>query len=89
MKPCRQCEYHIPDHADNCPHCRHKARRGEFLPQLLLVAASAAAAVAILAEGCPVSLGAGAGPAAPSLRVELNDQPAIHRLAHPPDARPE
>lgn len=57
MKPCRHCEYHIPDHAHSCPHCRRKAKRGEWLPQLLLVGASAAAAIAVLAEGCPVGLG--------------------------------
>lgn len=57
MKPCRYCDYHIPDHAQDCPHCRRRVRRGEFLPQLLLVAATAAAAVAVLAEGCPGGLG--------------------------------
>lgn len=57
MKPCRHCDYHIPEHARHCPHCRQRQKHGEWLPQLLLVAATAAAAVAIVAEGCPGALG--------------------------------
>lgn len=53
MKPCRHCDIHIPDHAHDCPHCRRRQPRADWLPQLLLVGAAAAAAVAVLLEGCP------------------------------------
>lgn len=43
----------IPDHSHRCPHCRERQRRGERVPQLVLVGAALAAAVAVLVENCP------------------------------------
>ena len=57
VKLCRYCDYNIPEHAQHCPHCRKRAKHGEWFPQLILVASTAAAAVAVLADGCPLSLG--------------------------------
>ncbi|MFQ5689695.1 MAG: hypothetical protein ACE5HQ_05435 [Gemmatimonadota bacterium] len=53
MKLCRSCESRIPDHAKHCPHCRVPQRRVDWMPQALLVAASAAVAIAVLLQGCP------------------------------------
>lgn len=54
MKPCHHCDYHIPDHAADCPHCRRRQKRGDWMPQVLLVMAAGAAAAAVLLEGCPL-----------------------------------
>ncbi|MFQ5888912.1 MAG: hypothetical protein ACE5JR_02545 [Gemmatimonadota bacterium] len=53
MKTCRECDAMIPDHSHRCPHCRERQRRGERVPQLVLVGAALAAAVAVLVENCP------------------------------------
>ncbi len=83
MKPCRTCECHIPDLARRCPHCRSAHRRGEWLPQALLVVVSGAAGLAVAFEGCPGAVGAMADPAmmdpVTALRTEL---PTIARLQY-------
>ncbi len=78
MKPCRTCECHIPDLARRCPHCRATHRRGEWMPQALLVVVSGAAGVAVAFEGCPAALGAPLEPV-PVQRTEL---PTIARLQY-------
>lgn len=53
MKQCPKCEAVIPDQAKLCPHCRVAQKHGERLPQVMLVGASLAAAVAVLFDACP------------------------------------
>lgn len=78
MKPCRTCECHIPDLARRCPHCRSQHRRGEWLPQALLVVVSGAAGVGVAFEGCPGAFGAIAAP----IGIQRTELPTIARLQY-------
>ena len=87
MKLCRLCDAHIPDHARHCPHCRSRQRRREFLPQLTLVAAAGAVAVAALVESCPTAAGASVSdPDGIGLSIRggqaVPDAPTIARLQY-------
>lgn len=78
MKPCRSCECRIPDLARRCPRCRTTHRRGEWLPQALLVVVSGAAAAAVTFEACPGAFGA----TVERVAVESAELPTIARLQY-------